>query len=375
MLYFDYAATTPMCTPALQALYGALGPKAAFGNPHAVYDLGLQAMQLIETAAAELASVLECTPEEIIWTSGATESNNLALQGAARFYASKGRHLITSLTEHKSVLEVFQFLETEGFEVTYLPVNAEGLIELDALRAALRPDTTLVSIMMVNNETGLIQPLTKIAPLVKDHGALLHVDASQALGKIPISLRTLPIDLLSLSGHKLYGPKGIGALYLRAHPKVHLRPLFYGGGQQSQLRPGTLPTGLITALGKASCFACQDLETEWKRIESLRNQFLQTLQSIDITLNAPLNQTVPHILSLAFPGINSEQFISSLQDRIAFAQGSACASTTLIPSHVLRAMGLRYEEADQSFRFSFGRMTTPEDVNEATKLLVSAYVR
>ncbi len=370
-LYLDYAATTPMCLPALEALYQCLGPKAAFGNPHSTTHLyGLEAKQIIEDSTAQFASLIGAQAQELIWTSGATEANNLAIQGAAHFYASKGRHLITSLAEHHAVLDVFRALEKQGFSVTYLPVNHAGLIDLDQLKSNLQPNTSLVSIMMVNNELGTIQPIQEIAEIVKANGSLMHVDAAQALGKLTIDLRTLPVDLMSFSGHKIYGPKGIGALYRRATPQVHLQALFYGGKQQQGLRPGTESPGLIAAFTQAAQFCIENREAHWQHVAELNRQFSEEMQNIPgIRFNTDIKHAVPHILNLCFEQIDSETFLLGIQDQLAISQGSACASGTTEVSHVLKAIGLKHQQADRSFRFSFSHLTTLADLTHASALV------
>ena len=368
-IYLDYAATTPMCLSALEALYKCLGPKAEFGNPHsASHEYGFNATKIIEDATQEFAKLIGADPREIIWTSGATESNNLAIQGVARFYQSKGKHIITSQIEHRAVLDVFKYLEQEGFEVTYLPVQRNGLINLQVLKAALREDTILVSIHTVNNELGTNEPIEKITEIVKAHGAYFHTDAAQAFGKIPFNVNELNVDLASFSGHKIYGPKGAGALYLRRNPRVRLKPLFYGGGQQGGMRPGTESPGLISAFAKGASFASQQDST---KIVALRDLFLQKLSGLkQMKLNTDLNCAVPHILNIQFTGIDSEVLLNQLKNELAIAQGSACASVTIQPSHVLKAIGLKSTEANQSFRFSFGAFTTSEEIEKAAHCLI-----
>ena len=364
-IYLDYAATTPMCLPALEALYQCLGAKAAFGNPHSTTHIyGIEAKQILDDSTELFASLIGAKPQELIWTSGATEANNLAIQGAAQFYAPKGKHLITCQTEHHAVLDVFRALEKQGFTVTYLPVNSSGLIDLNHLQECLTPDTTLVSIMMVNNELGAIQPIAQIVEMVKANGSLMHVDAAQALGKLPIDLQSLPVDLMSFSGHKIYGPKGIGALYIRS--SIHLQPLFYGGSQQRRLRPGTEAPGLITAFAKAAQSCIINQAAHWQHVTVLQQQFCQALQNrTGIRFNTDLHHSVPHIVNLCFEEIDSEIFLLSTQDQIAISQGSACASGTTEVSHVLRAIGLSYQQADRSFRFSFSHLTSEAEVATA----------
>lgn len=373
-IYLDYAATTPMCTSALEAMFKCLGPKADFGNPHSTtHDYGFRAAEIIEECSASFASIIHAKSEEIIWTSGATESNNLAIQGAARFYQSRGKHLITTQGEHKAVLDVFRFLEKEGFEVTYLPIQKNGLVNLQLLKSSLRAETILVSVIAVNNELGTIQPLKEIAKLVKENGSLFHVDAAQALGKIAFDVHDLDMDLASFSGHKVYGPKGVGALYVRRHPRVHLKPLFYGGGQQKGIRPGTLSPALISAFTKGAEFAYEELKTHPHKFFELRDLFLKELSSLpQFKLNTDLARSVPQILNIRFDGIDGETLLTKLKSHIAIAQGSACSSGTTEPSHVLRAIGLKSIEADSSFRISFGAFTTHDDVKQAAKAILLA---
>lgn len=373
-IYLDYAATTPVCLPALEAMFKCLGPKAEFGNPHSTtHEYGVHASEIVDQATKNFANLIGAAPNEIVWTSGATESNNLAIQGAAHFYASKGKHLITTQIEHHAVLDVYRALEKEGFEVTYLPVQRRGLVDLKVLEAALRPDTTLVSVIAVHNELGSIQPLHDIATIVKQHGAFLHIDAAQALGKIPLDFRKLPIDLASFSGHKIYAPKGIGALYMRLSPRVRLKPLFFGGSQQRGIRPGTLSPALISAFTQGAEFACQNPQTENQRIAQLRDLFLKELADLPgIKLNNDPLHSVPHILNLRFTKAEPEVFFAELKDKIAVAKGSACTSMTMEPSHVLRAIGLNSLEADQSIRFSFGAYTTEDDIKNTAKIIRAA---
>lgn len=371
-IYLDYASTTPMCTPALEALFQCLGPKAAFGNPHSQHFYGREAAAIVEESAALLASLIHAQPSEIVWTSGATEANNLAIAGAARFYASKGKHLITNAAEHKAVLDVFRHLEKEGFDITILPVNKQGVLEPATLEKALRPDTSLVSVMMVNNELGTVQPLRELGALIKNNGSLFHVDGAQALGKLPLDFEALQIDLLSLSAHKAYGPKGAGALVVRSKPRVHLTPLIYGGGQQHHLRAGTQAPGLIAAFAKAAEFACHALPQTTHKIEQLRNQLWEGLQSNPrVHINTDFSVSVPHILNLRFEGVDGETFLSAIANECALSQAAACVSAETEPSHVLKAIGLTRLQADSSFRFSFGRMTTHREVEEVIGMLYS----
>jgi cysteine desulfurase len=342
-----------------------------FGNPHSqTHDYGLAAANLVTGSEESFAKIINASPSEIIFTSGATESNNLALQGAAYFYQSRGNHIITSQTEHKAVLDVMKFLEKQGFRITYLSVNKQGLISLEELTQAITPETILVSIMMVNNETGVIQPIKTIANIVHTHKIIFHVDAAQALGKLPIDVRDLDVDLMSFSGHKIYGPKGSGALFVRSRPKVHLRPLIYGGGQQQGLRAGTESPSLITGLTCAAVLATKNLSKENKRISELRTQLWQGLKDLPkVKFNTDFEHSVPHICSITLKGLDGETCLLHLQKKLALAQGSACTSAHIEPSHVLRAMGLTQLDADSTFRVSLGRYTTKKDIKTIIKVI------
>lgn len=368
-IYLDYAATTPVDPKVIKAMKRCLGFDGIFGNPHSQsHDYGLAAAQVIEQAQETFAKAINSNTDEIIFTSGATESNNLALQGAAYFYQSRGNHIISSQTEHKAVLDVLKFLEKQGFRITYLPVNSQGLIDLQQLKEAITPETILVSIMMVNNETGVIQPIKEIANIVHDHKIIFHVDAAQALGKISINVKDLDVDLMSFSSHKIYGPKGIGALYVRSKPKVHLQALMYGGGQQQNIRPGTLAPALVTGLATAANLVTKDLNQESQRILELKQQLWQGLKDLpQIKLNSDFDHSVPHICSITLKGLDGETCLLHLQKTLALAQGSACTSAYTEPSHVLRAMGLTQFEADSTFRISLGRYTTKKDIKVIIK--------
>ena len=366
-IYLDYAATTPIAPEVISAMATCMGIDGAFGNPHSTtHSYGLEAASIVEKARHRFAKLINAYDSEVIYTSGATEANNLALQGIAFGHQSKGKHIISSQTEHKAVLDVLKFLEQQGFEVTYLRVNAQGLIDLNELKAALRPDTILTSIMMVNNETGVMQDIKQIAQIIHEHGSLLHVDGAQALGKLAIDVKDLDIDLMSFSAHKIYGPKGIGALYIRSKYQINLRPLMYGGAQEQGLRPGTLAPFLIEGFSRAAELAHQDLGTETQRILELKKILWEGLKKLPLTkLNSDFGASIPHICNVTFESIDPESFLLSIENKIAIAQGSACNSAHMEPSHVLRAMGLSVKAADHSFRFSFGRYTTPNDIRTA----------
>jgi cysteine desulfurase len=376
-IYLDYAATTPM-DPRVAAVLGQyLGRDGLFGNPSSsTHVLGRTAAGAVEAARDHVAALLSADPREIVWTSGATEANNLALFGVMRAHARKGRHLVTNQTEHKAVLDVCRRLEREGCAVAYLAPESDGLIPPERVAAALRPDTVLVSLMHVNNETGVVQDLAAIGAITRARGVLLHVDAAQGAGKLPIDLRTLPVDLLSLSAHKLYGPKGVGALYVRQRPnRVRLEPLLYGGGQERGLRAGTLPTHQIAAMGEAFRIAGEDLAVEQARVRELRDRLWQGLAILgEVELNGHPERSVAGILNVSFAGIAAEALLTALPE-IAVATGSACASAGNEPSHVLRAMGRDAFQARGAVRFSLGRFTTAEEIDHAIAAVGAAVNR
>ena len=375
-IYLDYQATTPTDPRVLEVMLPWFTER--FGNPHSdAHAYGWDAEEAVERARGEVAASLNADPREIVFTSGATESNNLAIKGAARFRRRhEGRdRVVTFQIEHKCVLESVRGLERDGFEVAVLPVRGDGLVELQALRDALDERTGLVSVMAVNNEIGVIQPLSEIAEAVHAVGAWLHVDAAQALGRIPLDVRVAGIDLLSLSGHKLYGPKGIGALYVRRRPRVRLEPLFDGGGQERGLRSGTLPTPLCVGLGEACRIAVTELPREDERLAGLRDAFLAALQARlgPVQINGSLQARVSGNLNLCFPGAPADKVMGAARG-VAVSTGSACSSATVEPSYVLRALGMSDEAAACSLRIGFGRMTTLEEVARAADLLASAVV-
>lgn len=340
-----------------------------FGNAASRHTYGKKAKDAIETARCQVASLIHAAPEEIIWTSGATESNNLAIKGAARLYQRKGKHLITLTTEHKSVLDAMQHLEKEGYQVTYLNPRKNGLLDLDQLKEAIRPDTILMSIMHVNNETGLIQDIASIAPLTHDRGILLHVDAVQSAGKIEIDVSKTPIDMLSVTAHKVYGPKGIAALYLRKKPRVRVEPLIHGGGHEQGQRSGTLPTHQIVGMGEAFHIAKTCLPTHYPKMSQLRERFLTLLKSIPkIQPNVDPTHCVPHILNLRFEGMLADAVLDQLPT-IAASTASACLGKGTEGSYVLRAMGLTTDQIKSSIRFSLGRMTTEEELMKACEAM------
>ena len=364
-IYLDYAATTPLDPRVAEVLGQHLSRDGIFGNPSSSsHAFGRAAARAVETARAHVAALLDADPREIIWTSGATEANNLALFGAMRAYARKGRHLVTSKTEHKAVLDVCRRLEREGCAAAYLDPDPDGLIPPERVAAALRSDTVLVSLMHVNNETGVDQDLAAIGAITRSRGVLLHVDAAQSAGKLPLDLQALPVDLLSLSAHKLYGPKGIGALYVRQRPnRVRLEPLLFGGGQERGLRAGTLPTHQIAAMGEAFRIAGADMADEQARIRELRDRLWQGLAGLgEVELNGHPGRNVAGILNVSFAGIAAEALLTALPE-IAVATGSACTSAGNESSHVLRAMGRDEFQARGAVRFSLGRFTTVEEID------------
>lgn len=363
-IYLDYAATTPVDPRVVEQMVPYLYQQ--FGNPASrSHAYGWAAEQAVEAAREQVAALIGADPREIVWTSGATESNNLAIKGAALFHQARGKHLVTLKTEHKAVLDTMRELERDGFEVTYLDVRGDGLLDLAALRAALRPDTTLVSVMAVNNEIGVIQDLAAIGALCRAQGVLFHVDAAQAAGKLPIDLRTLPVDLMSLSAHKAYGPKGIGALYVRRKPRVRIEAQIHGGGHERGMRSGTLPTHQIVGMGAAYALARETMGAENERIRALRDRLLAGVQAIpEIRVNGHLEQRVPHNLNVSFQFVEGESLLMGMKD-IAVSSGSACTSASLEPSYVLRALGLSDEVAHSSIRFSIGRFTTAEEIDRA----------
>jgi len=375
-IYLDYAATTPVDPAVAACLAACLTHDGLFGNPaSATHGFGRAAAAAVEQARAQVAALLGAHADEIIWTSGATEANNLALCGALRG-TRKGRHLITAQSEHKAVLDVCRHLEREGCTVTWLTPDRDGLIDPQQVAAALRPNTALVSLMHVNNETGVIQDLATIAALTQARGILLHVDAAQSVGKLPIDLSTLPIDLLSVSAHKLYGPKGIGALYVRRRPRpVRLDALLHGGGQERGLRPGTLPVHQIVAFAEACRIAGERMATEPARIAALRERLWRALQPLGaVERNGHPEHCVAGILNLSFHGISAEALLAALPD-IALSTGSACTSTSTALSHVLRAMGRDAFAARAAVRFSLGRFTTPEDIDTTISAVRIAVTR
>lgn len=367
-IYLDYSATTPVDPRVVEKMMPYL--TGHFGNPASrSHAYGWQAEAAVEAARQQVADLVHCDPREIIWTSGATESNNLAIKGAAQFYKTKGRHIITVKTEHKAVLDTVRELERQGFEATYLDVQENGLIDLETFKTAVRPDTVLASVMSVNNEIGVIQDIEAIGHVCKEHGILLHVDAAQAIGKIDIDLDKLKVDLMSFSGHKAYAPKGIGALYVRRKPRVRLEPQIHGGGHERGFRSGTLPVHQIVGMGEACQIASEEMAVEIERIRMLRDQLWTGISMIEeLHINGDLERRIPHNLNVSFNFVEGESLIMALKE-LAVSSGSACTSASLEPSYVLRALGRSDELAHSSIRFTIGRFTSEQDIRVAVKLI------
>ena len=363
-IYMDYAATTPMDPRVAEKLSRFLTLDGEFGNPASrSHVFGWKAEEAVETARAQVAKLVNANPKEIVWTSGATESDNLAIKGVAHFHAKKGKHIVTSKTEHKAVLDSCRQLEREGFEVTYLDPEPNGLIDLGKLEAALRDDTILVSIMHVNNELGVVQDIAAIGEMTRARKILFHVDAAQSAGKLPIDLETLKVDLMSFSGHKIYGPKGIGALYVRRKPRVRLEAQMHGGGHERGMRSGTLATHQIAAMGEAFRIAGEEMAAEHNRLTALRDRLYDGLKDMEeVYVNGDLAHGVPNILNMSFNFVEGESLIMALKD-LAVSSGSACTSASLEPSYVLRALGRSDELAHSSIRFSIGRFTTEAEID------------
>ncbi|MCA1767575.1 MAG: IscS subfamily cysteine desulfurase [Idiomarina sp.] len=369
-LYFDYAATTPVDPVVAEKMMGCLTQDGLFGNPASrSHKYGWQAEEAVDIGRHQVAELINADAREIVFTSGATESDNLAIKGAAQYYSTKGKHIITLKTEHKAVLDTCAQMEKEGFEVTYLDVGSDGLLDMDSFRSALREDTVLVSVMLVNNEIGVIQDIAAIGHLCRENGTLFHVDAAQASGKVPMDMTKLPVDLMSLSGHKMYGPKGIGALYVRRTPRVRLLAQMHGGGHERGMRSGTLPTHQIVGMGVAAEIARSELELEPARVENLRQRLWAGISQLQgVTLNGSEQQRVPHITNISFAGVDGELLLMALKD-LALSSGSACTSASVEPSYVLSALGVKHELAMSSLRFSIGRYTSEEDIDSAVELI------
>ena len=367
-IYLDYGATTPCDPRVVDAMIPWL--REHFGNPASrSHAWGWEAEEAVEKARGEVASLVNADPREIVWTSGATESINLALKGAAHIYSSRGKHLVTLKTEHKAVLDTMRELERQGFEVTYLDVQENGLLDLDKFKDALRKDTILVSVLLVNNEIGVIQDIPAIGALCRERGILLHVDAAQATGKVTIDLAALPVDLMSLASHKTYGPKGIGALYVRRKPRVRIEAQMHGGGHERGMRSGTLPTHQCVGMGKAYAIAKAEMGTEIERIRMLHKRLLDGIGKIDqVFINGDIERRVPHNINASFNFVEGESLIMGVKG-IAVSSGSACTSASLEPSYVLRALGRSDELAHSSLRMTIGRFTTQEEIDYAVATL------
>jgi len=361
-IYMDYGATTPVDQRVVDAMIPWL--REHFGNPASrSHAWGWEAEEAVEKAREHVAALIGADPREIIWTSGATESNNLALKGAAQFYKTRGKHLITVKTEHKAVLDTTRELERQGFDVTYLDVQEDGLLDLGKFKAAIRPDTILVSVMFVNNEIGVIQDIPAIGAICREKGIIFHVDAAQATGKVAIDLAKLPVDLMSLASHKTYGPKGIGALYVRRKPRVRIEAQMHGGGHERGMRSGTLPTHQIVGMGEAFRIAKEEMGTESERIRMLQQRLINGLKDIEQTfLNGHPEKRVPHNVNMSFNFVEGESLIMGIKG-IAVSSGSACTSASLEPSYVLRALGRSDELAHSSLRMTIGRFTTEEEID------------
>ena len=376
-IYLDYQATTPVDPRVMEAMIPYFTEK--FGNPHSrSHAYGWESEEAVEIARKQVADLIGAEAKEIIFTSGATESNNLAIKGVARFYKDQKNHIITVATEHKCVIDACRHLEQEGFDVTYLPVKTDGLIDLDDLKKAITDKTCLVSVMAINNEIGVIQPLEEIGKICRAHKIFFHSDIAQGFGKMPLDVTKCNLDLVSISGHKIYGPKGIGALYVRRKPRVRLEPIFNGGGQERGMRSGTVPTTLVVGLGKAAEIAMQDMDKDYKHIKKLSDKFISTIMNgaKEIFLNGNAEHRWPGNINMSFSYIEGESMILAIKD-LAVSSGSACTSSSLEPSYVLKAMGVGDELAHTSIRFGIGRFTTEEEVDYAAALVLSkiAYLR
>ena len=367
-IYLDYSATTPVDPRVAQAMIPWLTEH--FGNPASrSHAYGWEAEKAVEEAREHVAALVNCDPREIVWTSGATESINLALKGAAHFYKDKGKHLVTVKTEHKATLDTMRELEREGFEVTYLDVRDDGLLDIEAFKAALRPDTSVVSVMFVNNEIGVIQDIAALGEICRAKGIIFHVDSAQATGKVPIDLATLKVDLMSFSAHKTYGPKGMGALFVRRKPRVRIEAQMHGGGHERGMRSGTLPTHQIVGMGEAFRIAKAEMAVENERIRKLRDKLWKGLSEIEeVYVNGDMTHRVPHNLNASFNFVEGESLIMAIKE-IAVSSGSACTSASLEPSYVLRALGRSDELAHSSIRFTIGRFTSEADVDYTVDLL------
>ena len=375
-IYLDYSSTTPVDPRVAAKMSECLTKEGVFGNPASrSHSFGWESEKLIDEARGHVAKLIKANKKEIVWTSGATESDNLAIKGAAHFYKEKGNHLITLTTEHKAVLDTMRHLETEGFEVTYMNPKDNGLVDIDELKSLIKPTTTVISIMHVNNEIGVIQDLETIGKICRDNKIVFHVDAAQSPGKVDIDVDKYNIDLLSLSAHKVYGPKGIGALYVRRKPRIRLQPQMHGGGHERGFRSGTLPTHQVVGMGEAFKIAEEEMESDYKRISILRDKLWNGLNSIEeIYLNGDMKQRIPGNLNVSFNFVEGESLIMAIKD-MAVSSGSACTSASLEPSYVLRALGRSDELAHSSLRISIGKYTTEEEIDYSVSLIKEAVAK
>ncbi len=375
-IYLDYSSTTPVDPRVAAKMSECLTKEGVFGNPASrSHSFGWESEKLIDEARGHVAKLIKANKKEIVWTSGATESDNLAIKGAAHFYKEKGNHLITLTTEHKAVLDTMRHLETEGFEVTYMNPKDNGLVDIDELKSLIKPTTTVISIMHVNNEIGVIQDLETIGKICRDNKIVFHVDAAQSPGKVDIDVDKYNIDLLSLSAHKVYGPKGIGALYVRRKPRIRLQPQMHGGGHERGFRSGTLPTHQVVGMGEAFKIAEEEMESDNKRISILRDKLWNGLNSIEeIYLNGDMKQRIPGNLNVSFNFVEGESLIMAIKD-MAVSSGSACTSASLEPSYVLRALGRSDELAHSSLRISIGKYTTEEEIDYSVSLIKEAVAK
>ena len=372
-IYLDYLSTTPVDPRVVEVMSACLSNEGVFGNPASrSHVFGWKAEEAVENARNQVAELINADPREIVWTSGATESDNLAIKGVAHFYHKKGKHIVTSKIEHKAVLDTCRQLEREGYEVTYLDPDEQGLTTPDMIKAALREDTILVSVMHANNEIGVVNDVAGIGEICRDAGVLLHVDAAQGAGKVALDMEAMKVDLLSMSAHKMYGPKGVGALYVRRKPRVRLEAQMHGGGHERGMRSGTLATHQLVGFGEAARIARDEMQAEADRLAALRQRFWDAISDIpEVHINGDPDQRLPGALNVSFAFVEGESLIMSLRD-LAISSGSACTSASLEPSYVLRALGLNDELAHSSLRFSFGRFTTEAEVDHAAKCVRNA---
>jgi len=370
-IYFDYSATTPVDPRVAKQMCDCLTLDGNFGNPASrSHPFGWSADKAVEQARSDVAALINANPKEIVWTSGATESNNLAIKGVAHFYHKKGKHIITSKTEHKAVLDTCRQLEREGYEVTYLDPQTNGLVDMDQLKAAMRDDTILVSIMHVNNEIGVINDITAIGEITRERGIIFHVDAAQSCGKVDVNMETMKVDLLSMSAHKIYGPKGVGALFVRRKPRIRVEAQMHGGGHERGMRSGTLATHQLVGMGEAFRIAKEEMQQDNERISKLKDRLFDGLKDIEETyVNGDADQRVPHNVNISFNYVEGESLMMALKD-LAVSSGSACTSSSLEPSYVLRAIGRNDELAHSSIRFTLGKYTTEEEIDFAIEKII-----